>query len=245
VPEAAISHCVKGHIPEQNHLLLIRPPQHINSLSLLHKFYTPFCYPVARPKFGGLTRAGHHTRNMEVTMNRYLKIAGVIAIVAAIALVAVAVASAQTPTPPEGAGPWPMGGFGGHRHGPGAHGRGAGFMAVDQKAMHAKIAEALGITVDEFEAALAEGKTPYILAQELGVDFAEVQAAMQAAHAEALAQAVADGRITQEQADWMLSHQTQMGGRHANGAGPIGPMGRGAHTGGFGGHAGECPYATP
>ncbi len=166
-------------------------------------------------------------------MNKYLKIVGVVAVVAVIALVGAAVAFAQTP--PDGAGPW--NGWG--------HGNGMGLRAADEEVMHAKIAEALGITVDEFEAALAEGKTPYILAQELGVDFAEVRAAMQAAHAEALAQAVADGKITQEQADWMLSHQAQMGARHAYGIGPVGPMGRGAHMGSFGGNAGECPYATP
>lgn len=170
-------------------------------------------------------------------MNKFWKIAGITALVAALVLVGAAVAFAQTPTPPEGAGPWNGGGFGGQNSlKPFGHGmRGGGFMGVDREAMHAQIAEALGLSTDEFEAALAEGKTPYTLAQELGVDFAEVQAAMQEAHAGALAQAVADGKITQERADWILSRHAEMGA----GAGMFGPRG---HGGPFGGHAGECPY---
>lgn len=174
-------------------------------------------------------------------MSKYLKLAGVVAMVAVIALTSVVAVSAQAATPPQGAGPWNnTGGYAGRGRGPG--GQGLGIMAVDEAVMHAKIAEALGISVEEFEAALAEGKTLYVLAQELGVDFAEVRAAMDAAHAEALAQAVADGTITQEQADWILSHRAQMGQWGASGAGP---MGRGVRMGGFSGYAGECPYATP
>jgi hypothetical protein len=170
-------------------------------------------------------------------MNKYVKLVGIVAVVAALALVSATAAFAQTPTPPAGSQPVMGRGFGGR--GPGA---GSGFLAVDQDAMHAAIAEALGISVEELDAALAEGKTLYILAQELGVDFADVQAAMQAAHEAALAQAVADGLISQEQADWILSHRAQMGGAVANGSGS---MGRGARSGGFGGNAGECPYTTP
>lgn len=173
-------------------------------------------------------------------MNKYLKIASVVAVVAVVALVGAAVAFAQTPTPPTGGfGPGSM--MGGGRRGPMAGGQ--GFMAEYQAVMHAKIAEALGLTADEFNAALAEGKTPYVIAQEKGIDFATVQAAMQAAHAEVLQQAVADGKLTQEQANWMLSRQAQMGAQRANGgfAGPLGQMGRGARIGGY---SGNCPYTT-
>ena len=48
--------------------------------------------------------------------------------------------------------------------------------------MEEAIAGALGITHDELEAALAAGRTVPQLAQERGVDFATVQAAMQKVH---------------------------------------------------------------
>jgi hypothetical protein len=130
--------------------------------------------------------------------------------------------------------------------GHGMAGRGAGnmhqargIMQVDAEAMHAAIAEALGISVAEFEAAHAEGKTVYALAEELDVDLAVVRAAMQAVHTEALAQAVADGLLTQEQAQSMLVHHAQMG----NGRGG-GMMGQGFGYG-FDGHHEDCPLAGP
>jgi len=115
---------------------------------------------------------------------------------------------------------------------------------VDESVMHAAIADALGISVDELEAALAAGETPATLALELGVDFAEVRAAMDAVHDAAIQQAVADGLITQEQADWLLSHRGGQAGQQggsANGAGS-----RGGHgAGGNGGNGGICPNVTP
>lgn len=58
------------------------------------------------------------------------------------------------------------------------------------------------------------------LAEALGITVEELQAAQEAAHAAALAQAVADGLITQEQADQM----TQFGGRSMRG-GHFGALG--------------------
>jgi uncharacterized protein (DUF433 family) len=74
-------------------------------------------------------------------------------------------------------------------------------MLVDPEAMHEAIAGALGISVEDFEAARAEGTPLNELAEELGVDLADVQAAVQAVHEEALLQALEDGTITQEQYD--------------------------------------------
>jgi hypothetical protein len=134
-------------------------------------------------------------------------------------------------------------------------GRGMGIM--DHDAMQATMAEAFGLTVDEFAAALAEGQKPRQLAAELGLDWAEIQVAMQAAHAEALAQAVAEGLITQEQANQMLVHHAQMGnhqqmgahmgngamGRHMMGGNMMGGnmMGRGMM--GAGPLHEDCPFA--
>ncbi len=188
-------------------------------------------------------------------MNKYVKIIGVAALIGIVALVALAgaaVAFAQsgipTPTPPpfEGYGPGMMGGgYGIMGNGAGMMGSGYGFMAEYRDVIHAKIAEALGLSLDEFNAALAEGKTPYQIAQGKGIDFATVQAAMQAGMAEALKQAVADGKLTQAQADAMLSHHAQMSAWHANGGSPMAGRGRGM-MGPMGarGFNGACPFAN-
>lgn len=184
-------------------------------------------------------------------MNKFLKVTGIVSLsVMAMALIVVVQgAAAQGPGPST---PGSGNGAGQVRRGNGP-GRGLGVMAVDEADMHAALAEALGMTVEDFEAVLAEGKTPYTLALELSVDFADVQAAMREVHAAALEQATAEGLITQEKADWMLGRQA---GRY-NGAGSTAPgtgnMGRGyenmargwANQGGFGGYGGDCPYETP
>ncbi|GIK57105.1 MAG: hypothetical protein BroJett015_27680 [Chloroflexota bacterium] len=103
--------------------------------------------------------------------------------------------------------------------------------------MQAVVADALGITVAELEAARAEGKRLPELAAELGVALEDVQTAVQAAHEAAILQAVEDGLITQEQADWMRQqHNNGMGmgmGLGMPGGGP-----RGGHHGGPGGFGG-------
>ena len=69
-------------------------------------------------------------------------------------------------------------------------------------------AKALGMTTDELTTALQSGKTLEQIAQEKGVDFQTVQDAIQAAHATELRariqQALDDGTITQENADWLF-----------------------------------------
>jgi predicted transcriptional regulator len=70
------------------------------------------------------------------------------------------------------------------------------------------VAEALGLTPDELFAELHEGKTLSEIAEEQGVEMDEVREAVSAAQVEAqkaaIEQAVEDGRLTEEQADWML-----------------------------------------
>lgn len=86
-------------------------------------------------------------------------------------------------------------------------------------------ANALGITVAELQAAQADGQRLPDLAAELGVDMADVRTAVETARADAFAQAVASGLITQEQADMALSH----GGQPSQGRPPQGqcPGGQG------------------
>ena len=69
-------------------------------------------------------------------------------------------------------------------------------------------AEALNMTTEELTTALQSGQTLEQIASEAGVDYADVQEAVQAAHAaemrDRIQQAVDDGTITQENADWLL-----------------------------------------
>lgn len=100
-------------------------------------------------------------------------------------------------------------------------------------------AEALGMTVEELEAAHEDGATMPELLEDAGLTGEEFQQAMQDAYDAALAQAVEDGVITQEQADMMK----EMGLRGKRGPGGMpgrsgGPEGRG----GFGeGSDFDCP----
>jgi hypothetical protein len=93
-------------------------------------------------------------------------------------------------------------------------------------------AEALGMTVDELETQLWGGKSLADLAEEKGVPLEDVQAAVEAAQAQAvrdaIAQAVTDGKITQEHADWLLEGLDKgfIGGSNRFGLGERGFGGR-------------------
>ena len=82
------------------------------------------------------------------------------------------------------------------------------------------LAKALGISVDELETAKEAGVRVPELLEELGIDPDDFEANMSAAWEEAVLDAVADGTITQEQADLLLSD-----GPH----GMRSPGGRGHH----------------
>lgn len=102
------------------------------------------------------------------------------------------------------------------------------------------LAKALGMTVEELKAAYAEGKTLSTLMSEKGLDAATVREKLVAAYNEALAQAVKDGVITQEQADEMQSGDGFGPGGPMMFGGPMGP-GRGRGHGDFGGRGFGSP----
>lgn len=104
---------------------------------------------------------------------------------------------------------------------------------IDREALTAK---ALGISVEELQAAREEGKSMQALIEELGLDADTVREAMQTAYEEAVQQAVEDGVITQAQADQFLSGDRGMGGF---GGGKPGFGGRGS------GHGGRGWYVQP
>ncbi len=123
-------------------------------------------------------------------------------------------------------------------------GRGGGFGLMGGSwTMFDVTAEALGLTPEEFFAELHAGKTLEEIAEEQGVELEAVQDAIKAARVEAMQeaieQAVEDGRITQEQADWMLEGLEQgflpMGRGFGSGHGMSGGSGRGmkGHSGNF------------
>jgi len=148
-------------------------------------------------------------------------IGGLLAALLVVGVVGATSVYAQEQTPPAFG---PMNG-----RGPG-DGTGRGFGLGDAELEAA--AKVLGMTTDEVSAALKDGKTLQDLATAKGVDIADVHAAIQAVHEtefrDRIAQALKDGTITQEKADWLLKGLDNgfMGG---------GGFGRG---GGFGGPRG-------
>lgn len=90
-----------------------------------------------------------------------------------------------------------------HGRGPG-EGRGMRLGTAELEAA----AEVLDMTTDELTSALESGKTLEQIAEDAGVEYADVQEAVQAAHEtemrERIQQAVEDGTISQENADWLL-----------------------------------------
>jgi len=84
---------------------------------------------------------------------------------------------------------------------------------VDPEVMKATIADALGLTVEELEAAREAGMTVREVAEEQGVEMGEVRDAAEAARAEMVQDAVDEGLITEEEAAWILSHPHPRGRR--------------------------------
>jgi hypothetical protein len=139
-------------------------------------------------------------------------------------------ASAQTPIPPTT--PFGRGGMmGGMGYGRGMMGgaRGQGMLGG---AMHPYMvkyaAEALDMTEVALNTELAAGKTLWQVAEAQGLNAEDIQAVMQDVHTKALAQMVADGLLTQAQADTMQSRMGGMWGQGGMGAGC--PMGGGRWT---------------
>jgi hypothetical protein len=115
-----------------------------------------------------------------------------------------------------------MGGYGpGQRVGPRAFGpgmmggrglqigRGAGIM---HDYMISAFAKAIGLTVEDVDTRLANGETPKEIALAQGTSEADFPALVTKVRQAALDQAMADGAITQAQADLMLEHMNEYSG---------------------------------
>ncbi len=146
-------------------------------------------------------------------------------------------AYAQTQPPSD---PWSpdssgMGGRGGREAGQRNPGMSAGGdMGLLEDYMHPAIAETFGLTVEALETMHAEGVTLWQYAEEQDLTSEEFNALMQTTSATAINNAVADGAITQEQADFMLERMQNVGKGGFPGAAQRSP----GMSGGRGGFAG-------
>lgn len=154
----------------------------------------------------------------------------VISVVTVLALLVVGggIAFAQSTQPSWG---WGMGGYGsgmmggyGTQNGTPAPGYGMMGNRVDMNAMHQwmstagaqsmyttvlnDLAETLGLTPDELNAELASGKTLTQIAEMQGISQEQLATTLETSMKAGLDKAVADGALTQAQADLMLSHMS-------------------------------------
>lgn len=159
-----------------------------------------------------------------------------ITILAALGLATLAFAQSQTPPDPDqpysgkrgygmmGQGQGMMGG----RWNRSAEGSGStGTYGPMHEYMIAALAQAFNLTPEELEARHAAGETMWNIATDQGLTQEQFTETMIQARTTALSQAVAEGVITQEQADWMLSRMNRMGGTGV-GPGSAGCPGMGA-----------------
>lgn len=125
-------------------------------------------------------------------------------------------AYAQNPTPPApGYGPGYGSGMmgGGYGYGRGMMMRGvrnSGAYGPMHDAMQNALAAGLDLTREELDARIAAGETPAQIAAAQGLSQEEFATIFANARKTAMDKAVADGYLTQQQADWML---TRMAGR--------------------------------
>lgn len=136
----------------------------------------------------------------------------------------------------QGFGSGMRGGFHGPRGGmSGAWQSPPGPMGGPENSLVAVAAEKLGMTESELLDELEEGKSIAEVANGKNVDPNTIADAFLAQHADWLAQAVENGRLTQQQADWMQQHMEEEIQEHLNGTLPSGggPGGCPGH-GGFG-----------
>ena len=184
-----------------------------------------------------------------MTVKKLAAVVGALALIAVIGVVAAGAAFAQTaaPTPVPNATPAQPFGERGMGRGFGLEGFGGPGSWANFDAM----AQALNLTPTQLFEALHSGKTLDEIAKTQGVDLAKVQEAAKTARTQAMkekiAQAVKDGKLTQEQANWLLQglENGYMGkGRGGEFGFGRGPMGRGGMRGHGHGNEGGAPAPT-
>ncbi len=177
-------------------------------------------------------------------LRRLVAIVGVLALVTVLGLMAVGTAFAQTTTPGTQATPPAQT----TPQTPKAFGlRGFGFGGKSFGSFDA-MAQALNLTPVQLFEQLHSGKTISEIAAAQGVDLQKLQDAAKAAEIKAMkdriAQAVTNGTMTQEQADWLLQGIDKGWAPGGRGFGFGGHGGRGGR-GGFGERQAPSTPATP
>lgn len=104
--------------------------------------------------------------------------------------------------------------------------------------MQRAMADAVELSVSEFESRHDAGETFYQIALAEGFSADEIPALMEAARAKALDAAAKDGAISLEQAEWMKSHGFGRGGMHGGYGNGDCPMYDGQDTRSGFGHGG-------
>ena len=154
-------------------------------------------------------------------MNRKFIVISVLSLaVLTLGLAGYALAQGQPPPQVEYPhGPDMMNGYGGHDHemmGYGYGMMGSGMMGGDgeegpmHEAMIDALAESLDLSPEEIETRHDAGETLWDIAEAEGLNDDELRELMFSSHGAALADAVAYGWLTPEQADWMDEHMNQM-----------------------------------
>ena len=105
----------------------------------------------------------------------------------------------------------------------------------------AALADRLDMTVEAVETSLASGDTMYEIALNAGIPEAEIPEMLLEVRQAALDAAVADGVLTQDQADWMASRM----GRHMQFNGTPGTCPMGGRGGGWMGHGSRGQTVNP
>ncbi len=144
-------------------------------------------------------------------MKRFTMFALIAGLVVVVGLVATTgIVLAQRPVTP---GTQPGFGPGGMMGGQGGYGGMMGGAYAGQGVMHTYMEEALaaklGMSADDYEAAVDGGQTFWQIAESKGFSVDQAQQMMIDARSAAFDKAVSDGVISQEQADWMQQHMNQ------------------------------------
>ena len=132
---------------------------------------------------------------------------------------------AQSQTPPEpfyshgfgyGHGRGMMGAFGDYGHSMWGDGDDGCWMGGDDhdgpvhEAVVSALADALGLSVEEIEERHDAGESMWEIAEAQGLSSEEAYQLMLSVHEAAMEEAVAEGWLTEEQAEWMQEHQEHM-----------------------------------
>jgi len=161
-------------------------------------------------------------------MKKLAVVVGALALVTALGVFAAGAVGAQTATPPSQGMP-PTGMRGAPPGGPGSDFFGGSTAAFDAQA------KVLNLTPTQLFEQLHSGKTLTEIAGAQGVDLTKVQDAAKAVQTQAtkdrISQAVKDGSMTQDQADWLLVGLEK---GYMDGGPGFGPFGGGHMMGGMG-----------